>query len=162
MGCDAELRSLGLMRGTHMHDRQTEELRGKRILVVEDDYIIAIDLALTLEECGAEVIGPAGSVADACELIASEGRLDGAVLDINLGRERAFPIADELRARGVPFVFATGYDAWIIPDVYREVPRSEKPVDAGVLSRLLRAEISARSAGAIAETNGASRTHAQP
>jgi len=59
------------------------------------------------------------------------------VLDVNLGQERAWPIADELRRRCVPFVFTTGYDAWIFPEAYREAPRCEKPVNTRVLARLL-------------------------
>ena len=121
-----------------MADPQAEGLRGRRLLIVEDEYLIAADLALTLEEHGATVLGPVGSVADAIALIAAEQTLDGAVLDINLGRERAWPIAAELRQRGVPFVFATGYDPWIIPELYRDVPRCEKPVDTRLLARSLR------------------------
>jgi CheY-like chemotaxis protein len=120
-----------------MTDRQAEGLRGMRLLIVEDEYLIALDLAVALEEHGASVLGPVGSVADALALIASEDTLDAAVLDINLGRERVWPIADELRQRGVPFIFATGYDAWIIPEPYRDVARCEKPVDTRVLARLL-------------------------
>jgi CheY-like chemotaxis protein len=122
-----------------MADRQAEALRGMRLLIVEDEYLIAADLAIALEEQGAAVLGPVGSVADAIALIAAEDTFDAAVLDINLGRERAWPIADELRRRGVPFIFATGYDAWIIPEPYRDVPRCEKPVDTRVLARLLNA-----------------------
>ncbi|HEY1559564.1 MAG TPA: response regulator [Caulobacteraceae bacterium] len=120
-----------------MAERPLEGLRGKLILVVEDDFIIATDLALALEDCGAEVLGPAASVDDALELIAAGHRLSGALLDINLGQELAYPIADELRRRGVPFIFATGYDAWIIPDPYRNMPRCEKPVDTRIVERLL-------------------------
>jgi CheY-like chemotaxis protein len=120
-----------------MADREAEELRGWRLLVVEDDNLIAMDMALTLEDLGAAIVGPAGSVAEALELIAVEAALNGAVLDINLGQERAWPIADELRRRGVPFVFTTGYDAWIIPKAYRDTPRCEKPVNMRMLARLL-------------------------
>jgi DNA-binding LytR/AlgR family response regulator len=111
-------------------------LQGRRLLIVEDEYLIAADLAGTLVNGGAEVIGPVGSVADALALISADAP-DGAVLDINLGEERAYSIADELRQRGVPFVFATGYDAWVIPEAYRDIPRCEKPVDTSVLARLL-------------------------
>jgi CheY-like chemotaxis protein len=111
-------------------------LQGRRLLIVEDEYLIAADLAGTLVNGGAEVIGPVGSVADALALISADAP-DGAVLDINLGEERAYSIADELRQRGVPFVFATGYDAWVIPEAYRDIPRCEKPVDTRVLARLL-------------------------
>src|SRR5947209_14372115 len=82
------------------------ELRGRRFLVVEDEYVIAADLTASLEALGAEVAGPAPSVAAALTLLESEGdRLDGAVLDVNLGKERVYPVADVLRGRGIPFVF---------------------------------------------------------
>ncbi len=81
-----------------MAEPQSDTLRGRRLLVVEDEYAIATDLARTLEGRGVEVVGPAGSVEDALELVETEGgRLDGAVLDINLHDERAYPIADALR-----------------------------------------------------------------
>jgi CheY-like chemotaxis protein len=111
-------------------------LQGRRLLIVEDEYLIAADLAGTLVNGGAEVIGPVGSVADALALISADAP-DGAILDINLGEERAYSIADELRERGVPFVFATGYEAWVIPEAYRDIPRCEKPIDTRVLARLL-------------------------
>ena len=120
-----------------MAEAPAANLSGKRLLVVEDEYLIATDLALSLEDQGATVVGPVGSIADALALIATESTLDGAILDINLGHERAWDIAEELRRRGVPFIFATGYDAWITPEAFRDVPRCEKPVDTRVLARLL-------------------------
>jgi hypothetical protein len=66
-------------------------------------------------------------------------RLDGAVLDINLHDKRVYPVADALKARGVPFVFATGYDASMIPEPYVSAPRYEKPVDKARLMRFLSA-----------------------
>jgi len=113
-------------------------LVGRRLLVVEDEYMIATDLARSLEGLGVEVIGPVGSVEDALELVESDGdRLDGAVLDINLRGERVYPVADALVARGVPFVFTTGYDALVIPDAHAGAPRCEKPVDKMQLLRSL-------------------------
>ena len=120
-----------------MIEPQSLLLRGRQLLVVEDEYMIADDLSRALQERGASVIGPAGSVEDALELLQTEPRIDGAVLDINLRGECAYPIADALRARGVPFVFATGYDAWAIPEIYAGVPRLEKPVNIRALGRLL-------------------------
>lgn len=99
--------------------------------------MIAAELARALQDRGANVIGPAGSVEDALQLLDAERQIDGAVLDINLGGERAYPVADALRARAVPFVFATGYDAWVIPETYASVPRMEKPVNMPSLARLL-------------------------
>jgi DNA-binding response OmpR family regulator len=107
--------------------RQVE--RSLRILVVEDDYLVAEDLAQALTAAGVEVVGPVPSVEQAMRLIAEHGpRLDAAVLDVNLGRHTVFPVADRLTTEGVPFVFATGYDARIIPVSYRDIPRCEKPI----------------------------------
>ena len=115
-----------------------DALRGRRLLVVEDEYLTAAALARSREGRGAEVVGPAGSVRAALALVeAAGGRLDGAVLDINLRKERAYPVADALAARGVPFVFVTGYDARAVPDAYAGVPRCEKPVSPALLSRTL-------------------------
>jgi CheY-like chemotaxis protein len=114
-------------------------LDGRRLLVVEDDYMVAADLAQELTDRGAEVLGPAGSVGKALALIAAAPRIDGAVLDINLGDEKVYPVAEALRARGVPFVFTTGYDAWIVPEAFAAVRRLEKPVDLRALIESLNA-----------------------
>jgi ActR/RegA family two-component response regulator len=120
-----------------MADPQFDGLRGRRLLIVEDEYMIATDLARALQDRGADVIGPAASIEHALQLLDAEHRIDGAVLDINLRGERAYPVADALRSRGVRFVFATGYDAWAIPEAYAGVPRLEKPVSVRMLMALL-------------------------
>jgi CheY-like chemotaxis protein len=121
-----------------MADRQGGNLQGRRLLVAEDEYLLAVDIAQSLEDAGAEVVGPASSVKDALGLVASEdGKLDGALLDINLREERVYPVADALLAAGVPFIFATGYTAHVIPEAYADVPRCEKPVDRAQLTRML-------------------------
>lgn len=104
-----------------------QQLCGQRILIVEDEYFVADDLAQQLEAAGAEILGPAPTLERAVELLEAE-QPDAAVLDINLRGERVYPLADDLKRRGVPFVFATGYDARVIPDAYAAVPRCEKPV----------------------------------
>jgi CheY-like chemotaxis protein len=119
-----------------MSEAQTD-LRGFRLLVVEDEYILATELTHALEGEGVEVIGPASCVKDALELLATQDKIDGAVLDINLRGHKVYPIAETLRRRSVPFVFTTGYEAWIIPEVYQDVPRLEKPVDTRALARLI-------------------------
>jgi CheY-like chemotaxis protein len=121
-----------------MADSWSEHLKGCRLLVVEDEYLVAADLTASLESLGAEVIGPAASVEEALSLLDTNGgRLDGAVLDINLQNERVYPVADVLTARGIPFVFTTGYDAAAVPTAYAWAPRCEKPVDKTQLVRWL-------------------------
>jgi ActR/RegA family two-component response regulator len=121
-----------------MSEPPRADVKGQRVLLVEDDYLIATDLAASLEDLGIEVLGPAGSVQDALELVESHGeRLDAAVLDINLRDEGVYPVANALAARGVRFVFTTGYDAIAIPESFASVPRCEKPVDPRQLARWL-------------------------
>lgn len=112
-----------------MADSCAPDIAGRRLLVVEDDYWIASDLASWLESEGAEVIGPAASVADALALLGPASLPDAAVLDINLGKERVFPVADALHAADIPFVFLSGYDVREVPDAYRHAPQCSKPVD---------------------------------
>ena len=120
-----------------MHERSLS-LAGRRILIVEDEYLIAMDLALGLGDLGAEIIGPAASVAEALELVESVGdALDGAVLDVNLRDERVYPVADALTALGVQFIFASGYDAGLMPPAYAGVPRCGKPIDRSMIARFL-------------------------
>lgn len=104
-------------------------ISGRRLLVVEDEYLIAWDLAAWLESKGVEVIGPVPSVADALEALEVESLPDAAVLDINLGEEQVFPVADALRAAHVPFVFLSGYDAKVIPEHLQDAPCCLKPLN---------------------------------
>ena len=105
-------------------------LEGRNVLVVEDEYFIADDMRRVFEENGATVIGPVGSVEDALAILSEAPPIDGAVLDINLRQTMVFPIADLLRQRGVPFVFATGYESIVIPERLRDAIQCEKPVEA--------------------------------
>lgn len=102
------------------------DLSNARILIVEDEYFLADDLARALERQGAKVIGPAGSL-DEADALVREGEFDCAILDINLHGEMAFPLADRLEARGIPFIVASGYNSAAIPDRFLAVPRVEKP-----------------------------------
>jgi DNA-binding LytR/AlgR family response regulator len=108
-------------------------LRGLRVLVVEDNFLVAQQVRDLLEECGCETVGPVPRVSSALRLV-EEGELDGALLDINLGGEYCFPVATLLSERGVPFVFLTGYDnSAIIPPEFRRAPRITKPFDGAVV-----------------------------
>ena len=103
-------------------------LTGRRILVVEDDYVVAEDLREQLLSFEAEVIGPVATVAQALALLETGSAPDMAILDIQLGGEMVYPVANALLARGIPFVFATGYAAPAIPKDYADVPLVEKPL----------------------------------
>jgi CheY-like chemotaxis protein len=111
-------------------------LRGRRVLVVEDEALVAMLLEDGLLDAGAEVVGPAGSVAEALGLVeraARDGGLDAAVLDINLGGAAVAPVADRLAALGVPFVFATGYGEGCDRSGHAAAPVLAKPFDPDVL-----------------------------
>ncbi|HZX79381.1 MAG TPA: response regulator [Lysobacter sp.] len=112
-------------------------LRGRRVLVVEDEYLVADDLRVELEQAGAHVVGPAPTIADALRLLAGAPVLDAAILDVNVGGEPVDAVALQLERRGVPFVLATGYDAWALPQALLHAPRCEKPVGLAALARAL-------------------------
>jgi DNA-binding LytR/AlgR family response regulator len=115
-----------------------EGLAGLRILVVEDNFLVAEDLRELLARLGCDVVGPAPRVEQGLDLV-RQGKLDGAVLDINLGGEDCFPIAAALEERSVPFLFLTGYDdRTLIPAEYRQAPRLSKPVDVARLVSIAR------------------------
>jgi DNA-binding LytR/AlgR family response regulator len=116
-------------------------LRGFRILVVEDELLIAMELEALLHHLACEVIGPAASVRRALGLLDRE-RPDAGLLDLNLKGQPATPVAAELRARRVPFVLVTGYGAALAsaPEL-RDAPRVSKPISHqelhSTLARLL-------------------------
>lgn len=112
-------------------------LQGCRILVVEDEYLLADDISRALADAGAEVLGPVASARDAEAIIAAEGRIDAAVLDINLRDGAVFPAADTLAERDIPFAFATGYEEWSLPDRFQGRPLVEKPFKASQITALL-------------------------
>lgn len=117
-----------------------ETLAGRRILVVEDEPLIGMleeDLLLTL---GCEVIGPALNLADALLLAAQPG-VDGALLDVNLGSEQVYPVADLLQKAGVPFVFVTGYGGRGLPSAHAGCPTIQKPFDPVTFGRTVAAAL---------------------
>ena len=112
------------------------DLAGLRVLVIEDDFYLALDEQRALEKAGAIVAGPCPDPAEGLALIEREP-VDCAVLDVNLGSGPSFEVAAALRAKGIPFVFVTGYDPCTIPAEFADVERLEKPVDFGRLIRAL-------------------------
>lgn len=120
----------------------SSSLRDRHILVVEDEYMLATELQAELEIAGATVIGPAPSVERALALVEEQPDIDAAVLDVNLGGEPVFPVADMLAGRSVPFVFATGYDDRAISDRYAHVKRCRKPLEFVELTKVLSTSLS--------------------
>jgi hypothetical protein len=106
-------------------DDRLSTLAGMRILIAEDEFLLADDLAQFFASVGATVLGPASDVAAARVHL---DHADAAVLDINLKDGTVFPIADELFLRGVPFVFFSGMDAGSVPERFRFVGSLPKPV----------------------------------
>lgn len=103
-------------------------LQGCRILIVEDEYLLADELQQRLGDMGAIILGPVGTVEGALEQIAYEERIDGAILDVNLDGESIFPAAELLIERDTPFIFTTGYERSSIPNRFAQVICCEKPV----------------------------------
>ena len=118
-GANAEARAVGL--------------GGKRILIAEDDFFLAGELARDFRRWGAVVIGPVSSLAAASDALSHEPSLDGAVLDINLRGEMVYPLVDDLREQGVPCVFATGYDLYAVPSAHQHIPHCQKPCASSAL-----------------------------
>jgi CheY-like chemotaxis protein len=112
------------------------KLKGLRVLVVEDEMMVSMLIEDMLAELGCEVVGPASRLDEALA-IAKEAELDCAVLDVNLGGQPIFPLADLLRERGRPFAFATGYGDAGLREVDRGSPVLQKPFREGDLARVL-------------------------
>ena len=108
----------------------TDQLRD-RVLIVEDEILVAMDLSDLLEELGFQVVGPAARVEDALGLIDRETGIDVALLDINLAGDRSWPVARELLRRGIGFAFLSGYELGQagIPEDLREAPVCPKPIE---------------------------------
>jgi DNA-binding LytR/AlgR family response regulator len=111
------------------------DLYGQVILVAEEKYFIAESVARVLEQSGADVLGPVGTLGGALTLLEVLSRVDGAVLDITLHDEAIAPLLDALEARGIPYVFATGDGEAAIPDQYQHMPRWTKPFRLEDLSK---------------------------
>lgn len=107
------------------------------VLVVEDNRLIAADLAMAVEACGCAVVGPMTAVAEGLALLERQ-RPDGALLDVALGAEWVWPLADRLAACGIPFVFVSAYGVAEFPPRFRQHPRLMKPATLDALADALR------------------------
>jgi CheY-like chemotaxis protein len=112
-----------------------DDLSGLRILVVEDDFLIARDIKEAIERLGGRVVGPIGRLEQAQDL-ARRTVFDAAILDVKLDGDVTFPLAEELLMRGVPIVLATGYDLVSLPEKFQGVPHLRKPFDDTDVRRL--------------------------
>lgn len=120
-----------------MSSRKTEPLKGLRVLVVEDQAPIALQLEDMLVESECEVVGPASRVGQALRLL-SDNTVDAAVLDLNVAGELVYPVADALEARGLPYVFATGYDPSDVAGRYGHHRVLQKPFSRRVFLQAIR------------------------
>jgi len=113
-----------------------ESLHGYRVLVVEDEFVVALLVEDVLHSLGCAMIGPASHIAAAMTLAQKEA-LDFALLDVNVAGERIFPVAEILCERGIPFAFVTGYGRQGLDDRFSEVPVLQKPfLDSDLVSLL--------------------------
>jgi DNA-binding response OmpR family regulator len=113
-------------------------LAGKRVLIVEDEMLIALLIEDFLADMGCKTVGPYRSVATALEAARTEP-LDLAVLDVNLDGERVYPVAEILAARHIPFLFLSGYGEEAIPENHAEWKVCAKPFKSDVLMQMLSA-----------------------
>lgn len=107
-------------------------LNDRRVLVVEDESLVAMLLETMLEDMGCTPVGPASTVDEGLKL-ASEERLDAALLDVNVAGTPVFAVAEALEARGIPLVFSTGYGEGGLPEHWRGRPTVQKPFTEAVI-----------------------------
>lgn len=133
------LRSMPRISQAPAESKPCPTLAGKRILVVEDDGLIALDIVSELRRAGCTTIGPASRLETAMIMAAAQ-HLDAAVLDVFLEGAYAWQLAGRLKAQGVPFLFQTGFGRFLdFPAEFASVPCLEKPVMTGALQRELKA-----------------------
>jgi CheY-like chemotaxis protein len=120
-----------------MASGKKEPLKGLKVLVVEDQAPIALQMEDMLVESECEVVGPASRVGQALRLL-SDNAVDAAVLDLNIAGELVYPVADALDARGLPYVFATGYSPSDVADRYGHRPVLQKPFSRRVFLEAIR------------------------
>jgi DNA-binding NarL/FixJ family response regulator len=114
-----------------------ENTAGCRILVVEDETLIAFEIEAVLEALECAIIGPVSTLDDALRL-AHDTAPDAAILDVTVRGGKSYPVAEQLLARGIPFVLSSGYGEWALPDTLRGQPRLYKPFTAAELEEQVR------------------------
>lgn len=110
---------------------------GCRVLVVEDEAVVSLDIEDILKAMGCEILGPTGRLDAALEL-ATNGDPDAAILDVMIRGGRVFPVAERLIERDIPFVLASGYGDWALPQKFQNLPRLTKPYTNAELEEQIR------------------------
>jgi len=118
------------------------ELKGLRVLVVEDESMVCMLMEDMLQELGCTVVGAVARFDEALEQATNGPAFDVALLDVNLNGKQTFPIAEVLAARGVRFIFATGYGEGILPQSLQGGPMLQKPFALEALEKALRRAVS--------------------
>lgn len=114
----------------------SEKFSGASVLIVEDEFLLAEETRRKLETLGATVIGPTPQVDEALDYL-DTARVDAAILDIYLAGELVFPVAEKLQDMGIPFVFATAYDAKVIPPRFEGFVLCDKPLELEKIAEAL-------------------------
>jgi DNA-binding NtrC family response regulator len=118
-----------------------QDFQGKRVLIVEDDYLVATDLANAFLAANARVLGPYPNLAAAAD---GEGRADLAILDVDLAGQTVFPLADRLIRAGIPIVFYTGFDPTLLPPRFADISCLNKPLSPqAMVATLARSRLAA-------------------
>ena len=128
-----------------MSEDNRDVLQGLKVLVLEDETLVSMMVEDMLSDLGCEVVGPFARL-DSALAFANDGepKVDIALLDVNLGGERSFPLAEVLSGKGVPFVFTTGYDDAGMPEAWRGRPALRKPFTMAEMALALRQTVEAK------------------
>lgn len=118
-----------------------DALKGAKVLVLEDETLVSMMVEDMLMDLGCEIVGPFARLDQAVSAVNGGLQIDLALLDVNLGGERSFPVAELLAEKGVPFVFTTGYDESGMPDAWRSRPALRKPFMMHEMANALRGAI---------------------
>ncbi|MBW8303490.1 MAG: response regulator [Brevundimonas sp.] len=118
----------------------SQAFAGRRVLIVEDESLVAMLLETILEDMGCVPVGPAATVDEGLRMAGEGEPVDAALLDVNVAGKQVFPIAEALKTRGVPFIFSTGYGESGLPDKWRGHPTLQKPfTESAVRDALMKA-----------------------
>lgn len=132
-------------RSTAMSDEKRDALQGLKVMVLEDETLVSMMVEDMLSDLGCEVVGPFARLDSALDFAnAGQPQVDVALLDVNLGGERSFPLAEVLSGKDVPFVFTTGYDDAGMPEAWRGRPALRKPFTMAEMAMALRQTVESK------------------